>query len=249
MLQRYDTVSTHRKSDWLDRALIEGFIATAVMTGVLLAAFGIVVALGSDSPGSPLISRWLWALAHNVVTEHAQTALPALVLLHFVFGINWAVLYAAFAEPRLPGPGWERGLLFAPLPWLLSLLVFLPAVGGGVLGLGLGAGVLPIVGNLVLHLVYGFTLGYLYPSEKDRALLEPGEIESAEEARIITHSVHTLALGLILGVGLGGFLGLVAQATVAPGQSLWVALLLGAAVGSIAGAMLGSFVGLTPERH
>src|SRR5690242_17565856 len=99
MLQQYDAVPAHRRRDWLDRAVIEGFIATAVMTMVLLAAFAIVVALGSDSPGSPLIFRWLWALAHNVVTEHAQTALPAVVLLHFVFGINWAVLYAAFAEP------------------------------------------------------------------------------------------------------------------------------------------------------
>jgi len=249
MLQQYDAVPAHRRRDWLDRAVIEGFIATAVMTMVLLAAFAIVVALGSDSPGSPLIFRWLWALAHNVVTEHAQTALPAVVLLHFVFGINWAVLYAAFAEPRLTGPGWRRGLIFAPLPWLLSLLVFLPAAGGGVLGLGLGAGVLPIVGNLVLHLVYGFTLGYLYPPEKDHALVEHGEIESADEARIIAHSVHTLALGLILGLGLGGLLGLIAQATVAPGQSLWVALLLGAAVGSVVGTMLGSFMGLTPQRH
>lgn len=249
MAQKYDAAFADRKSDWLGRALIAGFIATAVMTMVLLVAFGIVVALGSDSPGSPLVFRWLWALAHNVVTEHAQTALPAVVLLHFVFGINWAVLYAAFAEPHLPGPGWQRGLLFAPLPWLLSLLVFLPAVGGGMLGLGLGAGILPIVGNLVLHLVYGISLGYLYAPESDHVLVDQGAFVSVADIQVLSHEVHTMALGVIFGLGLGGLLGLIVQATIAPGQSVLVALLLGMVGGSVVGALVGSFAGLSPQRR
>lgn len=49
--------------------------------------------------------------------------------------------------------------MFSLIPWAFSLVVFLPLVGGGFLGLGLGAGPLPILGNLLLHAVYGVTLG------------------------------------------------------------------------------------------
>ena len=44
------------------------------------------------------------------------------------------------------------------------MIIFLPLAGGGLLGLGLGAGPLPILGNLLVHLVYGVTLGFLYPA-------------------------------------------------------------------------------------
>ena len=39
----------------------------------------------------------------------------------------------------------------------------LPAAdGGGLLGMNIGAGPLPILGNLILHLVYGAVLGSAY---------------------------------------------------------------------------------------
>ncbi len=249
MIRHNGAIVTDRKSDWLERAVISGFVGTALMTSVLAVAYGIAIVLGSNSPGAPLIVQWLWGLGHNAVTEQAQTALPAVVLLHFVFGLIWAVLYAAVVEPRLPGPGWQRGLLFAPIPGALSLLVFLPAVGGGLLGLSLGAGPLPLVGNLVLHLVYGITLGHFYPPSSSRALIERGEIESAEETMILAHAGHALALGLILGFGLGGILGWIGQVVIAPSQPIFVALVLGAIGGSAVGALVGSFAGLSPQHH
>src|SRR5205823_12659963 len=76
---------------------------------------------------------------------------------------TWAVPYAMWAEPRLRGPGWLRGLTFALLPAVTSWLVVLPALGAGPLGLGLGAGLVPAAGGLVRHLLYGAAPGLVYP--------------------------------------------------------------------------------------
>ena len=69
-----------------------------------------------------------------------------------------ALVYARYVEPRLSGASWWRDAVRAH-PWLLSLIIFLPLMGGGLLGMNIGAGPLPILGNLILHLVYGAVLG------------------------------------------------------------------------------------------
>jgi hypothetical protein len=214
---------------------------------MLVAAYGLAIVLGSAGPGAPLLLHWIWGLAHNRVTEAAHTALPIGALLHVVFGIEWATLYARLVEPRLSGPGGRRGILFAPMPCALSLVVFLLAVGGGVLGLGLGAGPLPVVGNLALHLVYGASLGYLYSTESQHTLVARGEMESPEDAWILANAQSTSALGIVVGLGLGGAAGLVGELTFAPDQASLVALLVGAVAGSEMGALIGSFFGLSPH--
>src|SRR5215212_5388288 len=127
--------------------LRNGLLAAGAMTLTLAVAYGIAAGLGDASGG--FLGRWLWALTHNRLTE-AVGGRPTLFM-----GLALSILYAGFAEQHLGGPGWRRGLLFALVPWALSLVVFLPLVGGGLFGLGLGAGLLPILGNLVVHLVYG----------------------------------------------------------------------------------------------
>ncbi len=248
MFGRRNGMWLNPKSDWLVRAVISGFAATVLMTVTFVAAYELAVSLGSNSPGSPLLARWLWSLSNNTVTGNAGTAVPIVVLLHFAFGITWAGIYAAIAEPRLEGPGWQRGLYFAALPGAVSLLVFLPLVGGGVLGLGLGAGPLPIIGNLVLHAVYGITLGHFYPAESDRPLIELDEVESPEEARILAHAEHVMALGVVGGLAIGGLLGLLGQVAINPGEPVLFALTIGAVAGSAAGALIGSFLGLSPQQ-
>ncbi|MGH7425663.1 MAG: hypothetical protein ACREJP_05805, partial [Candidatus Methylomirabilales bacterium] len=138
MLSRSERVK--RRAEWRSGALLSGFVATGLMTIILVAAYLVAGFLGSPGRESPILARWLWALANNTVTERAHTAFPIAVALQFVSGLFWALVYAAAAEPRLKGPGWRRGLTFSLFPWVLSLLVFLPAVGGGALGLHLGAG-------------------------------------------------------------------------------------------------------------
>lgn len=242
-----DSKRNRPEPGWLVRAIIAGFFATSLMTAVLALAYGFVVLAGSGDPAAPTLLRWFWALAHNPITQRAQTALPVTVLLHFVAGLAWAVAYAGLAEPRLLGPGWRRGLLFAPAPGFLSLLVFLPLLGGGVFGLQLGAGPLPILGNLTLHLVYGGALGTLYPEASNRVLVVSGEASDPSEGPILAEAERDLAAGVVVGLIAGVAVGALGQRVLVPGEVSWLPAMVGGIVGSASGALIGSFVGLSPR--
>src|SRR6266571_2736819 len=131
MTRRGDTQARVVGASWLVRAINAGFIATAVMMVVMLVAYGAAALFGSQDTAAPFLLRWLWALAYNPVTDYTRNALALALLLHFVAGLGWAIAYAWLAEPRLHGAGWRRGVQFSLLPWVLSLVVFLPVVGGG----------------------------------------------------------------------------------------------------------------------
>jgi hypothetical protein len=53
---------------------------------------------------------------------------------HVVVGLLMAQVYAVVLEPRLPGPSWQRGLLYAAAVWLANAAVVLPATGEGFAG-------------------------------------------------------------------------------------------------------------------
>src|SRR6185369_12180348 len=127
-------------------------------------------------------------------------------------GLLWAVLYGLVFESRLRGSSWERGALFAGIPWLFSLAVFLPLVGGGFLGMSLGAGPLPIIGNLVLHLVYGAVLGSVYGPAGDSVLDDPRHAAAGDDIWEGPNSEVGAARGLMIGLGLGVVAGLLSVA-------------------------------------
>jgi hypothetical protein len=122
-------------------------------------------------------------------------------------------------------------------------------MGGGFFGLALGAGPLPIIGNLLLHLVYGVTLGALYHPEPAHLLVDRGEVESAEEVQTMGRVERTTALGILVGIVLGAIGGVVISAAFAPGQSVLVAAMLGVIFGSAAGALYGSAYGFEVHPH
>ncbi|HLZ10581.1 MAG TPA: hypothetical protein VKT80_18490 [Chloroflexota bacterium] len=235
-------------STWLFRAVVVGFIATGLMTAVLAITYAIAASLGSNEAGAPSLLRWMWGLTHNVVTRQAETILPAAVLLHFLAGITWAVVYAGLVEPRLSGPGWQRGLLFAPLPGILSLVVLLPLLGGGLFGLELGAGPLPIVGNILVHLVYGATLGALYPLESEHVLVDRAEDEVPDDGRAVFRVERTTAIGIVAGLVIGGVGGCLVALVSGPGFPILVGAVNGVLLGAIAGALIGSFTGLEARQ-
>ena len=150
----------------LTRAILAGFIASLALLVVFAFAYGIALVLARILPyDRPLVStlaEWFRALTHNSLVDLALPNPFAAVVLFTIGGVFWALLYAFVFDSQLGGPEWRRGMLFALLPWAFSLCVFLPLVGGGFLGFGLGAGPLPIVGNLILHAVYGAVLARLY---------------------------------------------------------------------------------------
>ena len=139
-------------------------------------------------------------------------------------------------------------MTFSLLPWALSVLLFLPVAGGGFLGLGLGAGPLPIVGNLILHLVYGAVLGGFHalgdaePEGTTHLLLEHQPVLEHGERGAALGIVVGVFVGLVLGGLFSGGQGVVVDGTVLAGQ-VEVMLALAAFLGA-AGALVGSMIAL-----
>ena len=233
---------------WLMRAITAGFLATIVMTLVLAIAYSLALLLGSSDPQAPALLRWTWALTHNIVTQNVYSSLPLALLLHFLAGIAWAMVYTALVEPYLQGSGWKKGLIFSFVPWILSLVVFFPAVGAGFLGLGLGAGPLPIIGNLILHLVYGAALGQLSISEIGYPVGETGEADTRAELSANMHARVAMAGGIIIGLIVGGMVGWVFDVVFAIGLGTTLSILIGMLLGSAFGVLVGSFWGLSPQE-
>jgi hypothetical protein len=147
-------------------------------------------------------------------------------------------------ETRLTGPGWQRGVLFALIPWLFSLVVFLPLVGGGLLGLSLGAGPLPMLGNLILHVVYGAALGAIYgavDSMEERSVTPDSE-DVLSASRSMIGAARGILVGLVVGIGVGLLTALVPQLTGshALGMNPLALGLAMALIGASFGALVGS---------
>jgi hypothetical protein len=157
-----------------------------------------------------------------------------------VGGLIWALLYGLVFEPRLQGPAWQRGVRFSLVPWLFSLVVFLPLVGGGLFGLRLGAGPLPTLGNLILHVVYGAVLGAVYGSAES-VMDRPLHRALSEDLLASRLSERGAARGMLVGLALGVVLGAVVAALVNLGLSTNPMALV-VAVG-LTGAAFGGFVG------
>jgi len=80
---------------------------------------------------------------------------------HFLAGIIFAIVYQLLVANQfyLTDFSYQTGLLFALLPWLLMMLFMMPMMGMGLLGLKKSPKIL--VMTLLLHLIYGASLGYL----------------------------------------------------------------------------------------
>ena len=242
---------------WLSDAIIAGFVAIGTSTAALMIAYAIANGAG-DSQGDAL-RRWLWQLTHNEVVAFSSGRPAYAIVLHVVLGLIWALVYARFVEWNRSlewwigtGPGWSRGMRFAILPWLVSLLVLLPAAAINMLDWALSAGPLVPVGNLVLHLIYGFTLGQLYDSSADEPDLA-AETNYAEplEQLAVEHSEDFGAAGILVGAIVGAFVGVglaVVLPPVLPNVDFggWSAALAvgGILAGGAVGGIVGSFAGL-----
>jgi hypothetical protein len=244
---------TLQRVDWLPRSVLAGFTASVLMGIAFFIAYGLAIVLGSlalaNRRGAEEFRTWLVALTQNPLIDIASAALYAAGALHLAVGVVLALLYGSIAEPRLPGPGWLRGALFAMIPWLLSLTLAFPLLGAGMFGLALGAGPLPAIGNLVLHLVYGASLGAIYGPLGDL----PADSFSATAPRDDTETTAAFeragAMGVILGAAIGAAIGIIGTRLpgawpVESGLAPAFALVLGTAVlGAAFGAAVGPFLG------
>ena len=225
------------RTDWLRASIASGFIATFALTASLAIAYGIVNSLGDTSGNT--IERWFAALSNNEMTETVSDMFAVGMVLNLFMGLIWAIIYARWFEPRLTGPGWRRGALFSLIPWLLSIVVFFPIAGIGIFGYQADAGILPVLGNLVLHLVFGVVLGFLYAME-----IGSGIGSSQQDFQANTNSERAAAIGIIL----GGVLGFIGGWLLGPSMddlaSQPVIAFAGALSGAAVGMLIGSFLGL-----
>jgi hypothetical protein len=229
--------SSARRSDWVNDSILSGFVATIVMSTGIEIAYWICRALGQENGN--FIESWLWALTHNTVTESTQDRIAIAIGLNLVVGLVLALAYGYFFEPRLSGPGWRKGMIFSLIPWVISVVAFLPIMGGGFLGLDIEAGPLPIVGNLILHLIYGAVLGWMYTIDFEDWLdgtdVERANAEAAERGAIA---------GGVVGLFLGGLIGFAAAPQLEDLGSRGTIALVSALVGAGFCALLGSLYGM-----
>ena len=233
------------REDWLRAGVLAGFLATFAMTIVLIAAYGLASSIGAAGGG--ILQRWSWALVHNPVAERTADGVVLAIGANLAMGLLLALVYARYVEPRLSGPSWWRGMMFSLIPWLLSLVFFLPLMGGGLLGMDVGAGPLPILGNLILHLVYGAVLGASY-AEAAEDWLDDTDVDRTNAASAERGAAIGLAAGLIPGLVVGWLIAPAFDDLVGrPATAIGVAF-----IGAVIGLAIGSFAGMsraqTPTR-
>ncbi len=225
------------RDDWVRGSILSGFVATFAMTVMLAGAYAFANAFGDANGGT--LRDWFAGLSENELTQRAREDVIWAMVLNLIMGLVWAFIYGRFAEPLLGGAGWRKGAFFALIPFVLSIVVFFPAAGAGFLGSEVGAGPLPVIGNLILHLVYGSVLGALYALETASGLAgDLGERETAVDAE----------RGAALGVAIGGIIGVIAGWLIGPGledlASRSTIAVAGAFAGAAIGILIGSLVGM-----
>jgi hypothetical protein len=130
--------------------------------------------------------------------------------------------------------------------------VLLPAAMVNMLDWALSAGPLVPIGNLVLHLIYGYTLGQLYDSSADEAAVGADLTYSEPlQQRAVAHSEDFGAAGIVVGAIVGALVGIglaIVLPPVLPNVDFggWEAALGvgGILAGGAVGGIVGSFAGL-----
>jgi hypothetical protein len=80
---------------------------------------------------------------------------------HFMIGIVGYGLGMAFLNERLPGAcPTVHGVIIGIVGWLLMMVMVMPMAGAGLFGMNMGL-MAPMM-TLVLHLVFGAVLGWVY---------------------------------------------------------------------------------------
>lgn len=178
-----------------------GLLAGLLATGGALLTLDVMVVLTGDLA---------WRLPDSLLAEAAGQLSVALgrdatggllwLVAPLVAGVGWGALYAAWAERRLAGPDWARGLVFALLPF---------AVGGGLLAPLLAqvadaTHVAPVAlfTEAVRQGFFGLILGLAYPVLRARhrpdVLLGQRKPQSDRHAAAfaVTDGPHSPAVGL-----------------------------------------------------
>lgn len=106
----------------------------------------------------------------QMINDMMHASSPAMGwMAHFMIGaILWGSLFA-WLNPVLPGHSQGiKGIAFGIAAWLMMMVVVMPMAGAGLFGIKMGM-MAPIM-TLMLHVIFGFVLGYVYSLEKPQAV-------------------------------------------------------------------------------
>jgi hypothetical protein len=131
------------------KGMVAGLIATLAMLGLLLLVSATGLVPGLETVGA------LPGLDPGAVSGPATGWLIHLLLGTVLWGSLFALLY-----PGLPGGSVMKGIVFSVVPWLVTMLVLMPAADAGLFALRLGLAV--PVATLILHAIFGAVLGVVY---------------------------------------------------------------------------------------
>lgn len=139
--------------------ILSGFLASLVMFIFIFLGINLFHIAPFNIPPSA-------AFLYNLGIEGQAYAL----LLHFCYGILWSyVLVIAFEDDV----SIDKALILSIILWLFMMIVYSPLIGWGIFGFGYSNYLSPehplhmtqelnyILTTLILHLIYGTTLGYL----------------------------------------------------------------------------------------
>lgn len=133
----------------LSKAMLAGFVATLVLSALMVmkSMMGVMPELDIAAmistmmgvPGMPMVG---WGVHFMIGT--------------ILYGVAIAVL-----DPRLPGDSRiGHGVAIGALGWLAMMIMLMPLAGVGMFGMSLGM-MAPVM-TLVLHLIFGAVLGWVY---------------------------------------------------------------------------------------
>ncbi len=80
---------------------------------------------------------------------------------HFMIGLVLYGVAIALLDARLPGRSHVgHGVMLGLVGWLIMMIMLMPMAGAGLFGMKLG--IMAPMMTLVLHLIFGATLGWIY---------------------------------------------------------------------------------------
>lgn len=80
---------------------------------------------------------------------------------HFVIGaIIYGLAFANLADALPGGSNPVRGIVLGIIGWLIMMIVIMPMMGAGFFAMGMG--MMATVATLVLHIIFGWVLGFSY---------------------------------------------------------------------------------------
>jgi hypothetical protein len=234
--------SEPQRTDWLRASLLSGFVATFALTATV--ALGYAIAKGIGNRDGNTIERWFYGLTDNKLTDDISDRFLLVMLANLVFGLAWSLAYGRLVASNSRNSGWRSGAMFSIIPWILSVTVFFPIAGAGFLGNDLDAGPMPVIGNLIIHLMFGAVLGSMYAID-----METGLDGSSGDS----YAAATAERGAAIGIAAGGVVGAIGGWFMADQfdslASQPVIALAGALSAAAIGALVGSLVGMADEAE